>query len=97
MRDERFKERRRKRKRQFRINANLKKRLCKDIVLAPCCYCKRVFLIDELTIEHLVPLSLGGTNNTDNIALACAPCNHKRGREAWLLSRKSNEQYSSQH
>ncbi len=31
------------------------------------------------TIEHLVPLSHGGTNDFPNLVRACAPCNHRRG------------------
>lgn len=89
------------RKRQLRINTSIKKRLFKNIFVKPCCYCKVVFLIDELTVEHIVPLSFGGTNEDNNIALACAPCNHEKGRESWFLRREIRkekyEQYSSQH
>lgn len=31
------------------------------------------------TREHLTPLSAGGSNKAENIAAACAPCNHSRG------------------
>lgn len=82
------KDRIRKRKRQQRINAQLRKRLFGNIFIAPCYYCQEVFFVDELTIEHIQPLSLGGTNDKENIALACAPCNQQRGRESWFLKRK---------
>jgi hypothetical protein len=32
----------------------------------------------EATIEHLVPLSLGGEDKVENMLLACGPCNHSR-------------------
>jgi 5-methylcytosine-specific restriction endonuclease McrA len=90
MDDSQARERRRKRKRQLRINQSLKRKLCNNITSAPCCYCKEIFTIEKLTIEHLVPHILGGTNEESNIALACTTCNQQRGREAWFL-RKSQK------
>lgn len=95
-------QRRRDRKKQLKINSQLKKRLFGHLSIAPCCYCRRVFLLDELTIEHMKPLTLGGSNEDHNIALACAPCNHLKGQEAWALKRRlvkrdRDEQHSSQH
>ncbi len=94
------KDRRKWRKKQLRINASIKNRLFGHLFMAPCCYCKFVFLVKNLTIEHLVPHTLGGGNDDDNIALACAPCNKQKGQEAWSLKkiirkRYINEQYSS--
>lgn len=58
-------------------------------------------MIERLTIEHVIPLCLGGTNDPSNIALACGPCNHDRGREAWFqkqeISKKYYEQYHQGH
>lgn len=79
--------RRRERKRQLRINKSLKRRLFGHLVISSCYYCKKVFLVDNLTIEHLKPLLFGGTNSDDNIALACAPCNQEKGKEAWFQKR----------
>jgi 5-methylcytosine-specific restriction endonuclease McrA len=47
-----------------------------------CCWCG-VRMADEhgdtqATIEHLLPLSLGGTNVEDNLAVACRRCNEDR-------------------
>ena len=78
-------------KQQFKINAKIKKRLFSDIVISPCCYCRYVFLVQDLTIEHLVPRCHGGTNEDHNISLACAPCNHKKGREAWFQKKFLNK------
>ena len=36
--------------------------------------------VGPVTVEHLVPLSAGGTEAPDNLALACAACNHEKGR-----------------
>lgn len=82
-------------KKQQRINKQLKRRLYGKIYISPCVYCKNIFIIDELTIEHIIPLSLGGSNDDDNITLACAPCNQRRGRETWMLKKQMfKEQYA---
>jgi 5-methylcytosine-specific restriction endonuclease McrA len=86
------KARRRVRKKQSRINFSLKKRLSQDITFTPCCYCKLAFLVDELTVEHKIPICLGGTNDLDNMALACAPCNQQKGREAWSIKKEIGRQ-----
>jgi 5-methylcytosine-specific restriction endonuclease McrA len=46
---------------------------------AGCIYCSQKFPIDQLTLEHLVPRSLGGANALYNLRLACLPCNSRRG------------------
>ncbi len=52
-----------------------------------CCWCGRPmqqthpFRWDYETIEHLTPLSKGGTNDMDNLALAHKKCNEDRGTE----------------
>lgn len=33
----------------------------------------------EATVEHIVPRTHGGTDALDNIAIACARCNRKKG------------------
>ncbi len=45
------------------------------------------------TLEHLIPLSKGGTNGLDNLALACAKCNNERASEepARALDRQEPE------
>lgn len=32
-----------------------------------------------MTLEHLVPISLGGSDNLGNLRLACHECNRRRG------------------
>jgi len=42
-----------------------------------CQYCgKRA---SELTIDHVIPKHLGGTDSWDNVVTACARCNHLKG------------------
>lgn len=44
-----------------------------------CCWCGQVFPKEMLTLEHIKPKSLGGSDKIENLALACACCNQKRG------------------
>lgn len=45
-----------------------------------CHWCREPFSFQHpMTFEHLIPLANGGTNDDDNLVLACAPCNHARG------------------
>lgn len=87
---EKFKLRRKNRKQQLKINQKLKKQLCSGVNNAKCCYCQCVYSSLELTIEHLIPLSYGGSNDISNIALACKACNNARGRETWMIKKKLN-------
>jgi endonuclease I len=36
------------------------------------------------TIEHITPRSKGGSNEMDNLAMACYNCNNRRGNEDWF-------------
>ena len=90
-----------KRRKLRHQNPRLKKKLFGHLCMAPCYYCHQIFLYHQLTVEHIIPLICGGTNDDNNITLACVPCNQKQGRIVWLQIRKQNrriyEQYSSQH
>lgn len=49
-----------------------------------CCWCGDVCIPEpntkkSATIEHVTPKSLGGANEWENYAMACAECNHRRG------------------
>ena len=88
---------RRRKKRQLRINKSLKRSLYKNISSHLCYYCKNTFDIGQLTIEHIIPLSCGGSNHESNITLACAPCNQLRGRESFLLRKAIRKAQYEQH
>src|SRR5579859_6230479 len=44
-----------------------------------CSYCKTTGV--PLQVEHIVPRSRGGSNRVSNLALACGPCNQKKGTQ----------------
>lgn len=45
-----------------------------------CCYCDKKDV--PLNIEHIVPKAKGGSNRISNLAIACIPCNTKKGAQA---------------
>lgn len=44
-----------------------------------CQYCGRRFPPSELTIDHVIPISRGGTNSWRNVVTACKECNNRKG------------------
>lgn len=44
-----------------------------------CQYCGKRFPTTELSLDHVVPRSQGGTSGWDNIVCACIRCNVKKG------------------
>lgn len=59
----------------------------REVWLGKCIHCNGNLLvalsgepISRATVEHLVPRGQGGTDAPENLALACARCNHQKGR-----------------
>lgn len=44
-----------------------------------CAYCGGHFAFDDLTREHIVPVSRGGQDSWMNCITACRPCNGRKG------------------
>lgn len=47
---------------------------------AACVYCGS---IEDLALDHVVPLRLGGSNHPGNLVPACMPCNSAKGGRSW--------------
>jgi 5-methylcytosine-specific restriction enzyme A len=43
-----------------------------------CYYCGAAFLPKELTMDHIVPLAMGGRSTKDNLVPSCKLCNNKK-------------------
>ena len=43
-----------------------------------CNYCEKKYPVNELTMDHVVPLARGGRSNKGNIVPACRNCNQKK-------------------
>lgn len=59
----------------------------REVWLGKCLHCGGQLLvaldgepISRATIEHILPQGYGGTDALENLALACARCNHQKGR-----------------
>ncbi len=44
-----------------------------------CQYCAKRFPVDRLSIDHVVPRSLGGSSSWTNCVVACTTCNARKG------------------
>jgi 5-methylcytosine-specific restriction endonuclease McrA len=44
-----------------------------------CQYCGRTFPQRDLNLDHVVPLSRGGTSSWENVVCACVACNSRKG------------------
>lgn len=44
-----------------------------------CRYCLGFFALKEITADHAIPLSRGGSTALDNIEYPCQPCNQQKG------------------
>ncbi|MCI5160197.1 MAG: HNH endonuclease [Candidatus Electrothrix sp. AUS1_2] len=40
-----------------------------------CSYCQRKFPVNELTMDHIIPLSRGGRSTKGNLVPCCKECN----------------------
>jgi 5-methylcytosine-specific restriction endonuclease McrA len=43
-----------------------------------CHYCQEKFSKEQLTMDHIMPLSRGGKTSKRNVVPACKPCNTKK-------------------
>lgn len=65
-----------------------------------CQYCRHSFPSDELTFDHVVPVSRGGPRTWENITTACIDCNRKKGNRTpeeasmHLASKPARPKYS---
>jgi 5-methylcytosine-specific restriction endonuclease McrA len=55
-----------------------------ELLTQPCSYCEAT---ENITIDHIVPLSRGGRHEPENLAAACRSCNCSKGAKplaSWL-------------
>lgn len=45
----------------------------------PCFVCGRHVAVEQMSLEHIQPTSLGGTNNPSNLSISHVLCNQRRG------------------
>lgn len=53
------------------------------------CFSQVAFCPDPFSIEHIVPRSKGGSNDLDNLAIACQGCNNSKYSHVCSIDRSS--------
>jgi len=64
------------RKFQFSLTCNRKNVFWRDSY--QCQYCTKYFKYSELTMDHVLPKSMGGPKTWENIVTCCKSCNGKK-------------------
>jgi 5-methylcytosine-specific restriction endonuclease McrA len=47
-----------------------------------CQYCATVLPSSELTLDHVIPRSRGGSSTWENLVACCHPCNRRKGNQS---------------
>ena len=86
---------------QLGVNFNRKMVYLRDEYT--CQYCGSQFQVDDLTLDHVTPKSLGGKLDWENVVTACMSCNFMKGADLivpkkkpaqpnyWEMARKARE------
>ena len=56
-----------------------------------CLYCGDI--VDNPTLDHVIPKSKGGTHSEDNLINACQQCNVQKSDKSWLTWYQSKPFY----
>lgn len=65
-----------------------------------CMYCHRKMGEVQLTVDHFVPLELGGWDNETNYISSCAKCNREKGNQnprEWCRIKKLDYDFLSEY
>lgn len=62
-----------------KVYASAKRRMLKKDPF--CFYCRCDLSGETATVDHVIPLSRGGSNRADNLKLACKGCNQDKGSD----------------
>ena len=54
-----------------------------------CQYCEKKIDNKSSTLDHILPLSLGGITSWENVTTACGPCNSLKGNNKKIVPKKA--------
>ena len=77
-------------KRRFNTNFSRSNVYLRDNYM--CLYCKQMFSNKELTLDHVIPRSLGGKTTWTNIVSACKKCNNEKASHTHIKPYKEPRQ-----
>lgn len=55
--------------------------LIKSKSCVECHWCRKIFPISEIEMDHIIPISRGGRHVLENICPACRPCNRRKSHK----------------
>ena len=55
-----------------------------------CKKCRRVFPLDILEVDHIIPRAKDGSDRPSNLQLLCPPCNKKKGTKVKTTGLKAS-------
>ncbi len=85
-------------RRRRKIPVELQAQVCKRAhFLCEYCHTSEKWQYVRFTVDHIIPVSRGGTDTEDNLALACFHCNRRKGRRVAALDPDSGEEVSLFH
>lgn len=64
-----------------RMYANLFNRDMRKVLIDDESKCSECESKHKLTVDHIVPVSKGGTNTVENVRIVCLSCNLKKGAQ----------------
>ena len=56
------------------------------------CHSSEIWQYVRFSVDHIIPLSLGGSNEIDNLCLACLCCNRIKSNKLFAFDPKSGDQ-----
>lgn len=76
-----------------RISSNIQTKIRRD-AKNRCGYCllPQAILMGKLEIEHLLPLAEGGTDDEENLWLACRDCNSYKSSKIYGFDKKTGQE-----
>ena len=75
-------------RRRRRIRKILKHRNHIPVGYVACALCGKPIRWDELTVDHILPKSLGGSDKIENLQFAHRECNNSKGNKYIVISER---------